>query len=299
VTNATGGNASSSVQVTVKPAAPAVSLNPVANAGGSQTLTLPANSTTLNGTASYNPAGGSLTYTWSRILGPSSFSISGANTATPNVSGLAKGVYQIGLTVTNAAGISASDVMTITVSTGPVPVAKVGADTTVSFPNGFALLHDAGSYAIGGASIVSYWWKEISGPTIAMFGNDTMSFSSAGNLEPGDYIFELTVTDNNGLSGSARMKVSVVNTFRIDKMISVYPNPCRDQLHIRLITDSTGPMTIRITSLAGVIVFTGSYQKNQLQVDEPIPVGRLAQGMYVVEVIIGNRVQLLTKFVKQ
>lgn len=296
ITNASGGTAVSSVTVTVNAA---ISPNPVANAGGSKSMTLPDNSATLDGSASYNPAGGSLTYAWSKIAGPGAFAISGATTAKPVIGGLSKGVYQVGLTVTNAQGLTATDIISITVNPGLVPVAKTGADTTVNFPKGFALLDGSASYALGGATITGYSWRQVSGPTYVLFGNDSMPNTSVGNLEPGDYVIELTVTDSKGLTGSTRVKISVVNTFRNNKIITLYPNPCTTQVNVHLISDATGPLTIRITSTSGVIVYTQAFQKSQLQFDQLIPTGSLPSGMYVMEVIIGSQVQLLQKFIKQ
>jgi PKD repeat protein len=296
VTNASGGTAVSSITITVNAAVPA---SPVANAGGSKSMTLPDNSASLDGSASYNPAGGTLSYAWAKIAGPGSFSISGGNTATPMIIGLAKGIYQVGLTVTNAQGLTATDIISITVNPGLVPVAKTGADTTVNFPKGFALLDGSASYALNGASITKYSWRQVSGPTYVLFGNDSMPNTSVGNLEPGDYVIELTVTDSKGLTGSTRVKISVVNTFRNNKIITLYPNPCTTQVNVHLISDQTGPLTIRITSTSGVIVYTQAFQKPQLQFDQLIPTGSLPSGMYVMEVIIGSQVQLLQKFIKQ
>jgi hypothetical protein len=126
-----------------------------------------------------------------------------------------------------------------------------------------------------------------------------MPNTSAGNLEPGEYVFRLTITDNKGLSGSARVKVTVVNTFRFEKMISLYPNPCTTQINVHIISESTGPLTVRITSAGGITVYTQAFRKSQLQFDQMVPTGQLTTGVYVLEVIVDNQVQLLQKFVKQ
>ena len=52
---------------------------PVANAGADQTITLPANAVTLNGNGSTDPENNITGYAWTKISGPSSFTIATGN----------------------------------------------------------------------------------------------------------------------------------------------------------------------------------------------------------------------------
>src|SRR5690606_39926071 len=70
-----GGTSTASVTITVK-AAP---LPPVADAGIAQTITLPANSVTLDGSGSTAPSGSISSYAWNKVSGPSGESISTPN----------------------------------------------------------------------------------------------------------------------------------------------------------------------------------------------------------------------------
>ncbi len=70
---------------------PATNIPPVANPGPSISLTLPTNSTTLNGTGSSDPDGTISSYSWTKISGPNTPATSGANTATLSLSGLIAG----------------------------------------------------------------------------------------------------------------------------------------------------------------------------------------------------------------
>ncbi len=88
---------------------------PVADAGSDQVLTLPNNATTLDGTASYDLGGTIVNYSWAKTSGPSTFSISGNNTATPTLSNLDVGEYTIELTVTDNDGLSSSDDVKVSV----------------------------------------------------------------------------------------------------------------------------------------------------------------------------------------
>ena len=74
---------------------------PVAEAGPNQIVVLPQSSTTLDGTASTDPGGGNLNYTWTQIYGPSVLSISNTQIVQPVISSLIEGVYLMQLAVDN------------------------------------------------------------------------------------------------------------------------------------------------------------------------------------------------------
>ncbi|GGE93908.1 hypothetical protein GCM10011383_00740 [Hymenobacter cavernae] len=81
---------------------------PVANAGANQSVTLPANSVTLNGTASIDVDGTIVSYLWSQVSGPNPASFSSTSTPTPAVSGLVAGTYVFSLVVTDNLGLMSS-----------------------------------------------------------------------------------------------------------------------------------------------------------------------------------------------
>ncbi len=89
---------------------------PVANAGPDQTIVLPVNFVTLDGSGSTDPDNNIASYTWTKISGPSSFNISNANAVQTQVTNLVQGVYQFELKVTDAGSLAANDTMTISVS---------------------------------------------------------------------------------------------------------------------------------------------------------------------------------------
>src|SRR5690242_3532552 len=61
------------------PPPPPVNLPPVANAGSNISITLPVDSTVLDGSASKDPDGTIQSYSWSRVSGPSQFTLSSSN----------------------------------------------------------------------------------------------------------------------------------------------------------------------------------------------------------------------------
>src|SRR5208282_5788234 len=79
---------------------------PVVSAGPSQTITLPANTAILNGSASDN--GAPMTIVWSEISGPTVVTFSSLNAAVTQVSFTAPGAYVLQLSASNTQYTSAS-----------------------------------------------------------------------------------------------------------------------------------------------------------------------------------------------
>jgi hypothetical protein len=96
-------------------AAAATNQPPTVNAGTDQTITLPASTVTLTGTAS--DADGSIaSYAWSKISGPAGSTFGTASSASTTVNGLVQGSYVFRLTVTDNQGATAFDDVTVNVS---------------------------------------------------------------------------------------------------------------------------------------------------------------------------------------
>ena len=88
------------------------------DAGRDIILVLPVNETYLNGSYSY--AGTSISsISWTQVSGPAAFVIENRNALQTKLSNLEEGVYQFELTVTDAAGVSDKDTVTITVKQSP------------------------------------------------------------------------------------------------------------------------------------------------------------------------------------
>jgi peptidoglycan hydrolase-like protein with peptidoglycan-binding domain len=99
---------------------------PIANAGANQTVSLPAN-VTLSGSASSDPDLDSLTYGWSKISGPNSFTMTNPLTATPGVSFTARGTYTFRLTVSDGS-LTSSDTVDIIVEDAPSDIGDTDGD---------------------------------------------------------------------------------------------------------------------------------------------------------------------------
>ncbi len=208
VTDNNAATGKDSVTITVNPAA---NLAPVANAGSSINLTLPVNSTNLDGTKSSDPDGTITAYNWTRISGPSNPASSGSNSATLSLSGLIAGQYTYQLTVTDNSGASSSAQVKIRVSSASnvPPVANAGPDQTITAPTSTVNLNGSGSTDTDG-SISSYSWVTISGPGSVTINNSNTANPSVVGLLTGGYIFELTVTDNSGAVSKDQISVTVL-----------------------------------------------------------------------------------------
>ncbi|MFI5129022.1 MAG: DNRLRE domain-containing protein [Chitinophagales bacterium] len=91
---------------------------PVANAGPSQTITLPFNNITLSGTGA-DQDGQVVAYLWSQVAGPGSTVIANPGFATTTVSGFVAGNYIFQLMVTDNIGATGVDTISIRVNPDP------------------------------------------------------------------------------------------------------------------------------------------------------------------------------------
>ena len=88
------------------------------------------------------------------------------------------------------------------------PVAVAGPDQVITLPTDSISLDGSASSDPDGA-ITSYLWKKISGPGSFGIVNSTFSKTTVRDLVVGSYQFELSVTDDKGLSDTDTMQVIV------------------------------------------------------------------------------------------
>ncbi|WP_423147016.1 PKD domain-containing protein [Rubrolithibacter danxiaensis] len=179
---------------------------PVTNAGSNKIVHLPATSVTLSGSATDD--GTIKSYSWSRVSG-GTVTIGTPASSSTTISGLGAGTYVFRLTATDNLNASSSDDVTVIVNR--LPVADAGPDLTVRTSS----VTINGSATDADGTVVSAVWSKISGPAVSMpgSGNAVMTINP---IPVGNYVFRLTVTDNNG--GQSVDDVSVkVNQLPIAK----------------------------------------------------------------------------------
>ncbi len=205
VTDNAGATAKDTVNVTVNPAGNQL---PTANAGPDIIITLPTNTTALNGSGT-DPDGTITAYTWLKIAGPASGTLTNANAAAATASGLTAGVYSYQLTVTDNAGATAKDTVNVTVNPDPnqLPTANAGPDITITLPTNTTNLIGSGTDPDG--TITAYTWLKITGPSTGTLSNANGATATAGGLTAGVYSYQLTVTDNAGATAKDTVNVTV------------------------------------------------------------------------------------------
>ncbi len=179
-----------------------------AYAGLDKQITLPTNSVQLAGT-SIDGNGSSVTYNWTKTQGPAQFSIDDNTSSNPVISNLVVGTYTFRLTVTDNLGATSFDDVNVVVDPAPAitpPTANAGEDINITLPVNTTQLAGSGT---DDGTIVSYSWTKISGPAVFSISNNTIANPIVSNLLEGTYTFQLTVTDNQGATGTDEINVIV------------------------------------------------------------------------------------------
>ena len=234
VTDNDGAISTDIVQVNVNPAPNKL---PIAQAGSDVTITLPVNNITLSGNGT-DADGTIVSYSWSKVSGPSNYNIVNPGSAVTNVSGLVSGVYQFQLKVTDNEGATATDIITVKVNPVPntPPVANAGINQTIVLPVNSVTLSGSGIDFDG--KIVEYEWAKISGPASYNIVSPSSAITSITGLVQGTYLFELKVTDNNGAEGNDTVQITINPAVNIPPVANAG-------------TDKTITLPISTTSLSG------------------------------------------------
>jgi len=190
----------------------APSLNdPEVDAGADQTVIAPNDTIVLNGSAT-DPNGGTITnYEWTQLSGPNTATLSGNNTADLTASDLIIGTYVFRLTATDDQSEFGFDEVTVNVTDGSgsqLPIANAGEDRAISAPENSLTLDGSGTDPDGG-EITAYLWTQITGPNTATLSGETSDDLILNDLIVGDYVFRLTVTDDENDTAFDEVTVTV------------------------------------------------------------------------------------------
>ena len=214
VTDNSGAQDTDDVTVIVNPAQAATNQAPIANAGNNITITLPTSSVTLTG-AGTDPDGSIAAYSWTKLSGPAVGTIQAAASASTGITGLTiAGTYVFRLTVRDNLGAQSTDDVQVVVAPAPVvpnqaPIANAGTDISITLPVSTATLNGSGSRDADG-TIASYVWTKVSGPAGGTFADPRIARPVVSAMIQGTYVFELTVTDDDGARATDRVTVTVI-----------------------------------------------------------------------------------------
>jgi hypothetical protein len=179
-----------------------------ARAGADQTITLPTNTVTFNGTT---VGGTARSWLWTKQIGGAA-TITSPTTPSTTVTGLAGGEYRFNLRVTDSRGRTSNDTVHVSVkgsttgSGNTAPIVSAGSPQTITLPTSSVTLSGTASDPNG--SIVSYQWSKTSGGS-AIIASPSSVTTNVSGLTAGSYVFSLKVTDNQGATASSTVAVTV------------------------------------------------------------------------------------------
>lgn len=196
--------------------APIASTNvaPTANAGADQTGVAGLATVTLNGAASSDPDGSIASYEWAQVAGFPVVTLAGTGanrTFTAPAVG-ASTTLSFQLTVTDDAGLTATDTVTVQINASTV-VANAGADQIGVVP--FAVV----SLTAAGVGATSFVWTQTGSPTVTLLGSGgNQTFIAPATILGTTLTFLLTGTGAGGITGTDTMTVQVLNhnRFKVD-----------------------------------------------------------------------------------
>ncbi|KAM9320140.1 dyslexia-associated protein KIAA0319-like protein homolog [Gastrophryne carolinensis] len=259
VMDSAGQQSTSEVTVIVQPEN---NKPPQADAGPDKELTLPVDSTTLDGSRSTDDQK-IASYFWEKTNGPEGVKIENDNTSIATVTGLQVGKYEFTLTVKDERDLQDQATVSVIVKEeiNKPPVAKIAGSVVITLPTNTAELD--GSKSLDDKGIVSYLWeRDESSPAAGevLNNSDHHAVLLLTNLVEGTYTFHLKVTDAKGESASDRNTIEV----KSDPMKHNLVEMILDVSVSQLIERQKGMFMRQIGVLLGVLDSDITVQKIQL-----------------------------------
>ncbi|XP_078279066.1 dyslexia-associated protein KIAA0319-like protein isoform X2 [Rhinoraja longicauda] len=296
VTDSVGHQATAEVMVIVQPEN---NKAPVADSGPDKELTLPVDSTTLDGSKSTDDQK-IISYLWEKVSGPDGVKIENADSAVATVTGLQVGTYVITLTVKDERNLGSHDSARIIVreEINKAPVAKIAKNVVITRPNNTAILD--GSKSSDDNGIVSYlWMRDESSPAAGdvLNNSDHHPVLFLSNLVEGLYTFRLKVTDAKGENHVDRATLEVRPDPRKNDLVEIILDVSISQLTER----QKGMLIRQIAVLLGVLDSDITVQKIQSYTEQSTQIIFCVRNTQIHQVLKGQDVAriLKNKFRKQ
>ncbi|NWU35959.1 K319L protein, partial [Hylia prasina] len=258
VTDSAGHQSTAEVTVIVQPEN---NKPPKADAGPDKELTLPVDSTTLDGSKSSDDQK-IVFFLWEKTRGPDGVKLENANSSIATVTGLQVGTYEFTLTVKDERNLQSQSSVNVIVKEeiNKPPIAKIAGNVVITLPTNTAELD--GSKSSDDKGIVSYLWTRDEGSPAAgevLNNSDHHPVLLLSNLVEGTYTFHLRVTDAKGESDVERTTVEVKPDPRRNNLVEIILD-----VNVSQLTERQKGMFIRqIGVLLGVLDSDITVQKIQ------------------------------------
>ncbi|NXO97336.1 K319L protein, partial [Certhia brachydactyla] len=258
VTDSAGHQSTAEVTVIVQPEN---NKPPKADAGPDKELTLPVDSTTLDGSKSTDDQK-IVYFLWEKTQGPDGVKLENANSSIATVTGLQVGTYEFTLTVKDERNLQSQSSVNVIVKEeiNKPPIAKIAGNVVITLPTNTAELD--GSKSSDDKGIVSYLWTRDEGSPAAgevLNNSDHHPVLLLSNLVEGTYTFHLRVTDAKGESDVERTTVEVKPDPRKNNLVEIILD-----VNVSQLTERQKGMFIRqIGVLLGVLDSDITVQKIQ------------------------------------
>ncbi|XP_053855060.1 dyslexia-associated protein KIAA0319-like protein homolog [Vidua macroura] len=258
VTDSAGHQSTAEVTVIVQPEN---NKPPKADAGPDKELTLPVDSTTLDGSKSSDDQK-IVFFLWEKTRGPDGVKLENANSSIATVTGLQVGTYEFTLTVKDERNLQSQSSVNVIVKEeiNKPPIAKIAGNVVITLPTNTAELD--GSKSSDDKGIVSYLWTRDEGSPAAgevLNNSDHHPVLLLSNLVEGTYTFHLRVTDAKGESDVERTTVEVKPDPRKNNLVEIILD-----VNVSQLTERQKGMFIRqIGVLLGVLDSDITVQKIQ------------------------------------
>ena len=165
--------------------------------GPVHTITLPTDTTTLEGSASDDglPSGSTLSVTWTKVSGPGTVTFADPHSAATSATFGGEGEYVLRLTASDGQ-LSSSDTTNVTViQRNQPPTVEAGEPQTIELPAGAELRGSVADDALPHGSTVTSTWSLLSGPGTVTFADPHAVATIANFSGPGVYTLRLSASD--------------------------------------------------------------------------------------------------------
>ncbi|XP_033278051.1 dyslexia-associated protein KIAA0319-like protein homolog isoform X2 [Orcinus orca] len=270
VTDTIGQQATAQVTVIVQPEN---NKPPQADAGPDKELTLPMDSTTLDGSKSSDDQK-IISYLWEKTQGPDGVQLENANSSVATVTGLQVGTYVFTLTVKDERNLQSQSSVNVIVK-----------EDTAELD---------GSKSSDDKGIVSYLWTRDEGSPAAgevLNHSDHRPVLFLSNLVEGTYAFHLKVTDAKGESDTDRTTVEVKPDPRKNNLVEIILDVNVSQLTERL----KGMFIRQIGVLLGVLDSDIIVQKIQPYTEQSTKMVFFVQNEPPHQIFKGHEVAVMLK----